>query len=226
MTLVGSVAATAGLDRPMLWGIGRHPVGDVVTEFPVSQADVERDTTWAAGVLAGCGVGPGSLVHFVCGGWESPWFAPFHRAVLRLGATYSCADVWSFDARRTEFFIRELAPAVVMGVTGETLDGLEGMGAVSCLEAVPHLFCRPDVVRRLATAGVRSGTIAPVGPLTAVAPAGQDWLAYDTDEWSVGVRAGGELTATTVGDRAHRVTDAPLGLAGDLGPESGRFRLA
>ncbi|ONH55528.1 hypothetical protein CcI49_28900 [Frankia sp. CcI49] len=220
------MAATAGLERPALWGIGRYQVGDTVTEFPVSLADLERDTAWAVGVLAACDVGPGTLVHFVCGGWEYPWFAPLHRAVSRLGATYSCADAWSFDARRTEYFIRELAPAVVMGVTGETLDGLESTGLVSCLEAVPRLFSRPDAVRRLAAAGIRSGTIAQVGPLTAVGPAGHAWLAYDSDEWSVGVRGGSdELTVTTVGDRAHMVSGAPLGLAGELGAAPGQVRL-
>ena len=49
---------------------------------------------------------------------------PFEQAAGLVGARYSSADATPFDAFRTASLVRQLSPAVVLGVDAAVLDGL------------------------------------------------------------------------------------------------------
>ncbi len=223
MTLTGSVAAAATLELPALWGIGRYVVGDATVQFPVDRADLERDTAWATDVLAEYGVRRGKRVHVVSGGWESPWYAPFYAAVRRLGGTYTCADIFGFDARRTDLFLRRLTPHVVLGLPVDVVTGLADAGQLDNLRPVPHILARPEAATELAAAGIEAGVFAFVGPATAVTRSGGTLPSYDDREWRIDGREG-ELLVTTVGPRAHRASGSRTGVRGQATP-GGLLRL-
>jgi hypothetical protein len=214
MTLNGSAAATATLELPALWGIGRYSVGDATVQFPIDRADLERDTDWATDVLAEYGIQRGRRVHIISGGWESPWYAPFFAAVRRLDATYTCADIFGFDARRTDLFLRRLTPHVVLGLPVDVVAGLADAEQLDNLRPVPHILARPDAAVELAGGGISAGVFACVGPAAAVTRSGSDLLSYDSREWQID-GPNGELQVTTVGDRAHRASAAPTGIRGE-----------
>ncbi len=224
MTLTGSVAAAASLELPALWGIGRYAVGDDIVQFPIDRADLERDTAWATDVLAEYGVRRGRRVHVISGGWESPWYAPFFAAARRLGGTYTCADMFGFDSRRTDLFLRRLTPHVVLGLPRDVVTGLADADQLDNLRPVPHILARPDAASELAAAGIEAGSFAGVGPATAVTRADGVLLSYDDREWRIDA-SNGELLVTTVGERAHRVTSAPTGVRGSVSAD-GRLLLA
>jgi hypothetical protein len=224
MTLVGSVAAAATLELPALWGIGRYAAGDATVQFPINRGDLERDTAWATEVLAGYGVQRGRRVHVISGGWESPWYAPFFAAVHRLGATYTCADIFSFDARRTDLFLRRLTPHVVLGLPVDVVAGLADADQLDDLRPVPHILARPDAVGQLAGAGIETGVFACVGAATALTRSGSALLSYDDREWRIDA-PDGEFLVTTVGERAHGAAAAPSGVHGVIF-DGGLLRLA
>lgn len=224
MTLTGSVAAAASLELPALWGIGRYAVGTDIVQFPIDRADLERDTAWATDVLAGYGVRRGRRVHVISGGWESPWYAAFFAAVLRLGGTYTCADMFGFDSRRTDLFLRRLTPHVVLGLPRDVVTGLADADQLDNLRPVPHILARPDATSELAAAGIEAGTFACVGPATAVTRAEGVLLSYDDREWRIDA-SNGEFLVSTVGERAHRATGARTGVRGSVSGD-GRLLLA
>lgn len=215
MTLTGSAAATATLELPALWGIGRYPVGDTTVQFPIDRADLERDTVWATELLAEYGVQHGRRVHIISGGWESPWYAPFFAAVRRLDATYTCADIFAFDARRTDLFLRRLTPHVVIGLPVDVVTGLADADQLDNLRPVPHILARPDAAVDLAAAGIQAGVFAPIGPATGVTRSAGTGLSYNTDEWRIEA-PNGELLVSTVGERADRVNNASTGISGEV----------
>jgi hypothetical protein len=215
MTLVGSAAAAATLELPTLWGIGRYAVGDTSVQFPIDRSDLERDTAWATDVLAEYGVRRGRRVHVISGGWESPWYAPFFAAARRLDATYTCADIFGFDARRTDLFLRRLTPHVVIGLPVEVVAGLADSDALGNLRPVPHVLARPDAAADLAAAGIEAGVFACVGPATAITRSGGTGLSYNTAEWRIDAPSG-ELLVTAVAERADRVSSAPTGVRGEV----------
>jgi hypothetical protein len=224
MTLTGSVAAAASLELPALWGIGRYTVGDAIVQFPIDRSDLERDTAWATEVLGGLGVQRGRWVHVISGGWESPWYAAFFAAVRRLGATYTCADTFGFDARRTDLFLRRLTPHVVLGLPVDVVNGLADAEQLDNLRLVPHILARPDAVSELAAAGIEAGTFACIGPAAAVTRSDGGLLSYDDREWAIDA-PDGEFLVTTAGERAYRVASAATGFRGSVA-EDGRLRLA
>lgn len=224
MTLTGSVAAASSLELPALWGIGRYAVGDDIVQFPIDRADLERDTAWATGVLAEYGVRRGRRVHVISGGWESPWYAAFFAAVRRLGGTYTCADMFGFDSRRTDLFLRRLTPHVVLGLPRDVVTGLADADQLDNLRPVPHILARPDATSELAAAGIEAGTFAGIGPATAVTRADGVLLSYDDREWRIDA-PDGEFLVTSVGERAHRVTSARTGVRGSVSAD-GRLLLA
>ena len=215
MTLTGSAAAAVTLELPALWGIGRYVVGDATVQFPIDRTDLERDTAWATDVLAGYGVRRGRRVHIISGGWESPWYAPFFAAVRRLDATYTCADIFSFDARRTDLFLRRLTPHVVLGLPVDVAVGLADAEQLDNLRPVPHILARPDAASELVAAGIEAGVFAPVGAATAVTRPGSDLLSYDDRQWRFDAPEG-ELLVTTLGERAYRVSGHPTGVRGQV----------
>jgi hypothetical protein len=217
MSVRSTTLAAESVPRAALWAIGRdHPDG-VPADFPISWEDWERDTDWAASVLAQHGVGVGTAVLIVGGMPESPWFDPFETAVLRLGGQYSLGEVLPFEAFRTGMYAGRLGIEVVFGINRAVAEGL-GDELGSALGGVRTILARPDAVPVLRAAGLSALTVTRVGPALAVeCPAG-DGAHVNGAEWAVEAD-GADLLLTTVGPRAHQLDRQHVGVTGRVSVE-------
>src|SRR4029453_12744406 len=111
-------------DAPEVWGVGRVVVDGEVVPWPVAQADVEDEAESLAPRLSALGLEPGGLVLFVSMLSQAMHVVPLEQAAGRVGALYSSADSTPFDAFRVAALVRQLEPHVVLGITGDVLDGL------------------------------------------------------------------------------------------------------
>jgi hypothetical protein len=212
MTLQSTTLAADSVPRAALWGIGRYQVDGRPVDFPISWEDRDRDTDWAASVLAQHGVGAGTAVLVVGGMAESPWFDPFETAVLRRGGHYSIGEIISFEAFRSGMYARRLDVEVVFGINRAVAEGL-GDELGPAFSGVRTILARPDAVPVLHAAGRPALTVSRVGPALAVeCPVGAG-AHVNGAEWSVEAD-GADLLLTTVGPRAHRLERQRVGVAG------------
>jgi hypothetical protein len=219
MTLASTTAAAAALPRQRLWAIGRYDVAGRPVYFEVSWDDWQRDTAWARAMLAGHGVGVasagqhGGLV-IVCGMPESPWFDPFETAARELGAPFSIGEIHGFEAFRTGMYARRLPITMIFGINRTVAEGL-GDELADVAARVPVIGARPDAVGLLAEAGAQPFILTRLGPAIAVECPHRRGAHLNGAEWTAAER-GGELVISTAGPRAHQVTQAPTGLAGNI----------
>src|SRR5271169_3100396 len=214
MTAASTAAAAATLPRPGPWGIGRYDVGGQPVFFEVGWDDWQRDVAWARAMLADHGVGPGRGLIVVSGMPESPWFDPFETAARELGAPYSIGEIYAFEAFRTGMYARRLPITMIFGLDRIVAEGL-GDELAEVVARVPVIVARPDAVGLLAAAGAQPFIVTRVGPALAVECPYRSGAHINGAEWVLGER-GGELFISTVGPRAHRVSEAALGLRGML----------
>jgi hypothetical protein len=192
-------------DAPAVWGVGRVVVGDEVLPWPVSAADVDDETDSMAPRLAALGLGDGGLVLIVSLLSEAIHVAPFERAAGRLGARYSSADATNFDAFRTVSLVRQLRPAVVLGITARVCDGIADLGRdlASVFAGVGAVVAADgDAAARLGDVGLPTARWQRLGPTSAVSTPGAAVLDYDAARWRVEDDAG-ELVVT---NRVERLT--------------------
>lgn len=216
MTIASTDAAAALIPRSGLWGIARYICGESVQHFEISWEDIERDTAWAAGLLAEYGIGPDRYVIVVSLTPLAPWSRPFELALRRLGAVICPADAYRFDARRTAMFARGCpSPSMVLGLEDEVTDGLAELdgGLRGNIGSLPYVLSRPSTRARLVADGIDAYCFTPIGPATAVECHARGGVHVNSGEWLVEA-VDGELRLTTVGDRAHRLRGAPTGVAG------------
>jgi hypothetical protein len=196
--------------------VGRVVAGGTVVPWPVSEFDIDDEASSLAPRLAALGVGDGDLVLIVSLLSQAIHVVPFERAAGELGARYSSADATPFDAFRTVSLVRQLRPAVVLGVDARVCDGVAelghdlgavfpGVGAVVAADA--------DAARRLAAAGLPTGRWARLGPTSAVSTPGDHALAYDAGRWRVD-EEGGELLVTNRVDRCTSCEALATGVRG------------
>ncbi len=214
MTLASSTAAAATVSRPGPWGIGRYDVAGQPVYFEVSWDDWKRDVAWARAVLADYGSGAGSGLLIVGGMPESPWFDPFETAARELGAPYSIGETYSFEAFRSGLYASRLPVTMIFGIDRTVAEGLGGELA-GIVARVPVIVARPDAVGLLAQMGARPSVVARLGPAIAVECPHRRGAHLNGAEWTLAER-GGELYISTAGPRAHRVSEAALGLRGTL----------
>lgn len=225
MTHVSTLAAVQTLDRPDLWGIGHYRVGSQVVEWDIRFADIERDTDWAAAILQEYGIGRGSVVLAMGNlGPDAPHLGPFQSAVLRLGGTLCHADVFGWDARRSDMFARRLLPTMVVGLNNDVWQGLVAADLTAAIGRVPHLLVRPDALSAVRDAGLQPAVFAPLGPATAVTRAGQERPDVNPDSFAVTERDG-DLLVSDVGPGRNGLTAVPTGVRGSVAPD-GSLRLA
>jgi hypothetical protein len=204
--------------------IGRFDLEGGHVDFPCSEEDLQRDAASWGRVHSAYGVARGKRVVVTALPWELPWAVPLRLGVTCAGGTYSNTELWGWDARRLDLFIRRLSPYAVIGPGQELIEALAGLTDLAeRLADVPVLLVRPDAVQALEDAGVHpTGIVVPLGPTSAVSlPDGSEGLAVDESEWNV-EDEDGELLITTVGPRAAtfhrqrtgvrgRVEQTPLG---------------
>lgn len=224
----------AGYEEPPLaWGVGRVVVDDRITPWPVSEADIADEAASLAPHLSALGLGEGGLVLIVSLLSQAIHVHPFERAAGSLGALYSSADRTPFDAYRSASLIRQLQPAVVMGIDDQVLDGLEegGRDPVAVFGGVRTVLTVDDGAHeRLTAAGLTPRRWLTLGPTSAIQPLDDDALAYDASRWLVEVDGGpadrpGELLLTS---RVPRLTPCRRFRTGRHGTvaEPGRIRVA
>ena len=137
-------------DPPEVWGVGRVVVDGEVVPWPVAQADIEDEAESLAPRLAALGLEPGGLVLIVSMLSQAMHVVPFEQAAGRLGALYSSADATPFDAFRVAALVRQLEPQVVLGITGDVLDGLAEAGRepARCSSPCPRSCPRTTTLTR------------------------------------------------------------------------------
>lgn len=208
---------TRTIDRPDLWGIGCFPVGDELVTFPVGQTDLERDIGSALKATSRLGFGAGTRTLIVSRQAEAAQYWPFQIAALATGTKLSAADSTRFDAFRVAMFLRQSPYDTVLGVTTDTLDGLEedlGLDLATVFGGAV-VGAHPGAAARLRAADVTVRDWIAVGPTIAVAcEAGSAHV--DGDEWALHVRDG-ELRISARRSRAATVDDQPTGLRGTAG---------
>jgi hypothetical protein len=214
-------------DPPSVWGVGRVVVGDEVHPWPVSAADVDDETESMATRLAALGLGDGGLVLIVSLLSEAIHVAPFERAAGRLGARYSSADATNFDAFRTVSLVRQLHPAVVLGVNARVCDGIVDMGRdlASVFGGVGAVVAADQgAAAQVAAADLPTARWQRLGPTSAVSTPGAATLDYDAARWRV-EDDGGELVVTSLAARLRPCVRFRTGVAGRV-VASGQLTLA
>ena len=210
--------AAAYEDVPGPWGVGRVVVGDTITPWPVSQADIDDEAESMRPRLAALGLGEGGLVLIVSLLSHTIQVNPFEKAAGQLGALYSSSDRSPFDAYRCASLIRQLQPAVVMGIDHRVLDGLadSGQDLHTVFALVPAVVAvDADAAARLRAAGLAPLRWVTLGPTSAVQPLGDDALLYDETRWEV-TAVDGELRITNLVDRLTPCDDFATGVHGDV----------
>jgi hypothetical protein len=227
MTRQSTIERAARLEgKPGLVCIGRFLVDGEAVDFPYSEDDLVRDAGYWGGLLSRYGIARGGRVVVSALAWELPWALAVRVGVNRAGGSYSNAELWGWDARRLDMFVRRLSPHAVIGPGRELI---ESLGNIVDLEErlghVPVLLVRPDAVPSVEDAGVRpTGVIAPLGPTVAVSLPDGSGLAVDEDEWSVDEQDG-ELLITTAGPRAATFHRQRTGVRGHVDRTSAGTRI-
>ncbi len=103
---------------------------------------------------------------------------------------------------------------MIFGIDRTVAEGLGGELA-GIVARVPVIVARPDAVGLLAQMGARPSVVARLGPAIAVECPHRRGAHLNGAEWTLAER-GGELYISTAGPRAHRVSEAALGLRGTL----------
>lgn len=189
--------------------------------YPLSHRDIEADTKWARRFLASVGVVAGDTVAVSTACSELGHFWPYECAIAALDACVAMAENVSFDARRTEMFLRRFEVRAAFGVSEEILNGLEmaDLPLHKTFASTPLVFARDAAAARLREAGIDPWRMVTLGPLFAfVSPQGE--VHYDADEWLL-ESIGGEVHVSARQPRAQPMFRLPVGVAGQA-PADGR----
>jgi hypothetical protein len=212
-------------DPPAVWGVGRLVVDGGITPWPVAQHDIEDEAESLAPRLTALGLESGDLVLIVSMLSQAVHVVPFEHAAGKVGALYSSADATPFDAFRVAVLTGQLEPQVVMGISGDVLDGLveAGRNPVDVLGAVPAVVTTDaDAHARLRAAGLTPRRWVRLGPTSAIEGRETDGAVYDATRWHVEDDAG-ELVVT---NRVPRLTPARALRTGVRGAVVAEGRLA
>ncbi|HEX6704655.1 MAG TPA: hypothetical protein VF169_07845 [Albitalea sp.] len=185
----------------------------------VSLRDIEADTAWARRVFERMGLRRGEPAHLIGAGFDNAILWPYESALMALGVPFGVAEPVAIDAPRTDMFLRRLHMQAVIGLTGELVDALHGLGRdLKALLGHSTLVALPDAAATLRAADLAPWTLLPLGPLWAFEPPEGGGAEFDRSEWRV-ESADGELLVSSTGPRAtpqHRLaTGVRGGIDGD-----------
>jgi hypothetical protein len=122
------------------------------------------------------------------------------------------------DAFRVAALARQLEPQVVMGVTGDVLDGLTeaGRDPADVLGPVPAVVTSDDDAHaRLNAAGMAPRRWVRLGPTSAIEGLGEDGPVYDAARWDVETD-GGELLVSNLVPRLSDARRLRTGVRGQV----------
>ena len=150
MNLLGTLEANLALPRGPLACIGWADLAADRVPMPVSWADAEADTAWAAGILAGYGIGRGDHCLFVTAGRDY-WPRQVETAVTALGGFIGNISPAGYEDRRLSVYLRFLPPTLIVGLSEELAEkAVRSDELVTLLKGVPHILAVPAAVRILA----------------------------------------------------------------------------
>jgi hypothetical protein len=210
-------AAAANLPRSPLYGIAGWHAGTEHIEYEIGWDEFERDVDWAESVLKATGLRSGDIALITAQNCEGPWISPVVRALRRLGVTYACAEVWSFDARRTSMFLQQLPIRAVFGLCGDTVAALEPEQPPlpELLANVDFLWARPDALAKVSGLARAVMPLVMLGPALGLGVPGQPGAVVNPDEWTVDTEDG-QLVISNVRDRAATFDRAPTDVRGHV----------
>lgn len=210
-------AAASAIPRPSLYGIGACLVGTELRDFEIGWDEFERDTDWATSVLTASGIQADDLVLITSPSWQLPWLSPIAHGLRRIGAVYTPAECFNWDARRANILIEGLRPKAFIGLGAETLEGLGQIEVdpAKMLSGLEIIWARHDALKPVAELGFTAHPFVPLGPALAFGIPGVGTV-VNSDEWTVST-ADGELMVSTAGQRATTFADVKTGLHGTVG---------
>lgn len=194
--------------------------------YPLSHRDVEADTRWGCRFFSSVGVVAGDTVAVSVACSELGHFWPYECAIERLDACVAMAENISFDARRTEMFLRRFQARAAFGVSEQVLNGLDmaGLPLHQTFASTPLLFARDAAADRLKQAGLNPWRMVTLGPLFVfVSPQGQ--VHYDQDEWLL-ESIDGEVHVTARKPRAQPLFRLPMGIQAQAPSDGHDWRFA
>lgn len=215
-------------DPPEVWGVGRLVIDGAVTPWPVAQRDIADEAESMAPRLAALGLEPGGLVLIVSMLSQAAHTVPLEQAAGKVGGLYSSADATPFDAFRVAALVRQLEPQVVLGITGDVLDGLAEAGHVPAevLGPVPAVVTADDGAHaRLRDAGLAPRRWVHLGPTSAIEGLDGEGARYDATRWDVREADNGELVISNKVPRLTAARELHTGVRAQV-VEDGRLELS
>jgi hypothetical protein len=215
---VGEIVAAAAtaIDPSGFVMVGCLRTIHAVMAFPVSQRDLEADTSFALTVMDRLGVHKSTMVLLTSGSSEYSHFWPYELAIERREACVAVADNFIFDAGRSEMFMRRLPIDLAFGISGQILDGMAGMklDVAKAFVGVATICARDGAADRLKALGFSPWRMVSFGPTFGyVSPDGETF--YDKNEWLLEA-ADGELLVTAINARAAPIVRLPTGVRGSV----------
>jgi len=217
VNLLGTLEANLALPRGPLACIGWADLAADRVPMPVSWADAEADTSWAAGVLSGYGIGRGDHCLFVTAGRDY-WPRQVEMAVTALGGFIGNISPASYEDRRLSVYLRFLPPKLIIGLGKELAEKVvRNDELVTLLREVPHILAVPAAAAILAGSGIAAKAVAAVGPALALPCAEGDGAHVDGSQFSVAQRPGSRsLFVTTTADREFQLTGGQAATQGSV----------
>jgi hypothetical protein len=207
------------------WAIGLLRLPGGVQDYTVSLRDIERDTAWARSVFERVGIRGGTPMHLIGAGCDNEILWPYENALIGMKVPFGVAEPVAIDAPRTDMFLRRFRMQAVMGLNGEVVDALAGMGRdLKALLGHSTVVATPDAVAALRAAGIEPWVMHSIGPAWAFESPDRDGARYDESEWRV-EEDGGELLLTAVAPRACALERLRTGVRGTVVMSDGARRV-
>lgn len=202
------------------WAIALLRLPSGFQPYAVSRRDMERDTAWAAKVLAWMGLGKGLPIHLIGAGSENASLWPFENACIQAGIPFGMGEPVQIDSGRTDMFLRRFQMQAVIGLSKGVLDGLlaAGRDLRQLLGVSPVLAALPDACATLTAAGLAPWRMVRIGPIYAFEAPGGGGARYDNTEWLV-EDDGAQLLLTSLAPRACPFVRLQTGVRGAVATE-------
>lgn len=210
-----------------LLGIGCVRTANGPLPYHFSFRDAEVDNHWMAQCLREIGIGSGDLIHITHLYAEVAQFWSIYHGARLLGAVYANGMPTPFDAYRLEMYTRRFKLAAVIGITPQTLEGMEqgGHDLATVFGRAQRLIALPEAAARLRSLGLETGNLVRMGPFVAIEAVAGEGARFNNREWRVEA-IGGELHVTSAAPRAGQFERLATGVKGHvekvttrLGPE-------
>jgi hypothetical protein len=207
------------------WAIGLLRLPGGVQPYTVSLRDIERDTAWARSVFERMGIRSGVPMHLIGAGCDNEILWPYENALIGMKVPFGVAEPVAIDAPRSDMFLRRFRMQAVMGLSGELVNALLGMGRdLKALLGHSTLVALPDAAAALRVAGLAPWVMHAIGPIWAFESPDRDGARYDESEWLIEDDAG-ELLLTAVAPRACPLVRLRTGVQGHVVMHGGERRV-